>query len=177
MPSSDPNVDDDDNDDAGGDDDDADDDGSGNRGAALLPPRVRGRSISAAKARAKAQAKASLRTSDSKQALALVPTDDDVNYGDDGNADDDRTYSYDDGTYSSGHADDDRIFSYAYADDGGGLLNPPPSVSTTPFPTTTAEANAAFSLKVACQAAPKKEDVVFTAEQVENAAKSFGGTF
>jgi hypothetical protein len=163
-------------------DDDSGDDGAGDDGTNknLPKPTVRGRiartvPVAAAQQkaegitngmsapRAAAKAKSSLRAgaSDSKQALDLVPTDEDVTYDDD-TADDDRSYSYTDDD-SSGYAHDDAYYYQGIVQD---FLNPPPSVSTTPFPTTTAEAGAPFSVRMVCQAAPKKSTVVFTAKQV-----------
>ena len=99
----------------------------------------------------------------SKQKLVpRRPTDDDVNYYDDDG--DDRYYVYDDYVYIYPFQDDD-VYTFNddfnYEDD---ILNPPPSVSTTAFPTTTSEVYA--SVKVRCQTAPKRRTVSFNVVQV-----------
>ena len=94
--------------------------------------------------------------------MPLVPVDDDVNYYDDDG--DDRYYVYDDYVYIYPFQDDD-VYTFNddfnYEDD---ILNPPPSVSTTAFPTTTSEVYA--SVKVRCQTAPKRRTVSFNVVQV-----------
>jgi hypothetical protein len=93
-----------------------------------------------------------------------VPDTDDVNYDDQDDADDE-TFEYDDYVYVYEH--DEYDFGYQFgSDDDAGFLNPPPSVSTTAFPTTVAEAKPPHSMRMMCQAAPQKKDVSFTAKQV-----------
>lgn len=65
-------------------------------------------------------------------------------------------------------AGDDYYYLYDdyYSDNGDDWLAPPPSVSTTPFPTTAGEADPQVSVLMTCQAAPPRRTVSFTARQV-----------
>jgi hypothetical protein len=85
-------------------------------------------------------------------------------------------YGDDDGTDDGADDAGDDDYDDGYDDDDSGrgiLLNPPPSVSTTPFPTSTAEHHPPFSLRVTCAAAPKKRTVAFSASQVSLPASCF----
>jgi hypothetical protein len=93
----------------------------------------------------------------------VAPVTDDVNYSDQDDVDDEN-FEYDDYVYVYDH--DEYDFGDQLGDDDTGYLNPPPSVSTTAFPTSTAEAKPPHSMRMMCQAAPQKKDVSFTAEQV-----------
>jgi hypothetical protein len=112
-------------------------------------------------------------------------TDDDVNYYDDDG--DDRTYVYDDFVYVYPHEDDthqDDVFTNddhagdvddynnpaddPYADDTSfyiGGLDPPPSVSSTPFPTTPSQLNPVYSTRLSCQSAKHYSSVSFKVTQ------------
>jgi hypothetical protein len=103
-------------------------------------------------------------------APTAAPDTDDVNYDDQDDADD-QTFEYDDYVYVYEHDDQDFGGQTNYGgDDDISFLNPPPSVSTTAFPTSTTEANPAHSMRMMCKSAPRKKDATFTVKQVRRRA-------